>query len=292
MKQFILYIGKILILTLLIMVSLDVFYTYVFCNTSGRNKTELILTTDDKNYDLIILGSSRAENHFVPSVFKSKGIKTFNYAMSGSKLEETALTLKLMLARNFKIKNLILDVDLNLNSNSHSDNIRATFLPYFPVSPIIREHYKDIPEYFSYRYIPFYRYAVNEAIGYREVGASIKSKKINTFDLGGFYPLPNQGKNLYYDMSKFSPKRNKGYEEIRKLCKENNINFIPISLPMCQNTMKNFGNYFQKMKDLYPEIHHYENAVVDDKYFSSCGHMNVEGAKKLSTLVLHDFFEK
>ncbi|WP_374548298.1 hypothetical protein [Flavobacterium sp.] len=292
MKQFIVYIGKVLLLVLLIMISLDFIYTYVFCNTSGRNKTELMLTTEDKNYDLIILGSSRAENHFVPSIFNSKGIKTFNYAMSGSKLEETALTLKLMLARNFKIKNLILDVDLNLNSDSHNDNIRATFLPYFPISSTIREHYKNIPEYNAYRYIPFYRYAINEAIGYREVGASLKGKKINTFDLSGFYPLPNRGKNLFYDMSEFSPKKSKSYEEIRKLCKENNINFIPISLPVCQNSMKQFGHYFDEMKKVYPEIHHYENAVVDDKYFSSCGHMNVEGAKKLSTLVLHDFFEK
>jgi hypothetical protein len=37
-------------------------------------------------------------------------------------------------------------------------------------------------------------------------------------------------------------------------------------------------NYFEKVQKSYPEIHNYENAVVENKYFSSCGHMNDEGA--------------
>jgi hypothetical protein len=34
----------------------------------------------------------------------------------------------------------------------------------------------------------------------------------------------------------------------------------------------------RKYSKSYPEIHNYENAVVENKYFSSCGHMNDEGA--------------
>jgi hypothetical protein len=35
-------------------------------------------------------------------------------------------------------------------------------------------------------------------------------------------------------------------------------------------------NYFDKVHKAYPEIHNYENAVIENKYFSSCG-MNDEG---------------
>jgi hypothetical protein len=36
---------------------------------------------------------------------------------------------------------------------------------------------------------------------------------------------------------------------------------------------------FWESTEAYPEIHNYENAVVENKYFLPCGHMNdVKGA--------------
>mgnify|MGYP000492074894 FL=1 len=55
-------------------------------------------------YDVVILGSSRANNHFVPELFENKGMKTFNYGMSGAHLFEASLLLKLMAERHYKIK--------------------------------------------------------------------------------------------------------------------------------------------------------------------------------------------
>ena len=55
------------------------------------------------------------------------------------------------------------------------------------------------------------------------------------------------------------------------------INLIVITTPMCKNTVNR--NYFNELKKRYPEIHNFENVVTDDKYFSSCGHMNVDGAR-------------
>jgi hypothetical protein len=63
--------------------------------------------------------------------------------------------------------------------------------------------------------------------------------------------------------------RNKYYEERKR--KANNINFIAIMTPMWEC---NGMNYFDKVHKAYPEIHNYENAVIENKYFSSCGHMN------------------
>jgi hypothetical protein len=48
-------------------------------------------------------------------------------------------------------------------------------------------------------------------------------------------------------------------------------------------------NYFDKVHKAYPEIHNYENAVIENKYFSSCG-MNDEG-KNIYECIIHDFFK-
>jgi hypothetical protein len=86
------------------------------------------------------------------------------------------------------------------------------------------------------------------------------------------------------------PKRNQYYEEIKQICKINNINLIAVMTPMCESTKG--INYFEKVKKLYPEIHNYENVVVEDKYFSSCGHLNDTGARLFTARILKDFFNK
>jgi hypothetical protein len=58
--------------------------------------------------------------------------------------------------------------------------------------------------------------------------------------------------------------------------------------PICENTKG--MNYFEKVKKAYPEIHNYENVVIEDKYFSSCGHMNDAGARIFTAKILNDFF--
>jgi hypothetical protein len=57
--------------------------------------------------------------------------------------------------------------------------------------------------------------------------------------------------------------------------------------PMCENVT---GIIFDKVHKAYPEIHNYENAVIENKYFSSCGHMNDVGAEYLRQL-LYDFLK-
>jgi hypothetical protein len=49
-------------------------------------------------------------------------------------------------------------------------------------------------------------------------------------------------------------------------------------------------NYFDKVHKAYPEIHN-ENAVIENKYFSSCGHMNDVGARIFTAIIIHDFFK-
>ena len=97
MKQFSRLLAFILIAILLLAVVLDWGYTTIFQQSSNRGKIEYVYHSSPQQYDLVFLGSSRANNHFVAPLFEEKGIKTFNYGMSASHLFEASLLLKLMI---------------------------------------------------------------------------------------------------------------------------------------------------------------------------------------------------
>jgi len=291
MQKFLLFTLKILILTIAVAVVLDFVYTAFYLQSSNRGKIDHVYNSKNENFDVVILGSSRANNHFVAQMFEDKGLKTFNYGISGGHLFEADLLLKLMVERHYKIKNLILEADLNLSNEHQSKAIATKFLPYLHNSETIETHFKQEDDFKEFYYIPFYRYIQFGAIiGFREMFFQAIHKKTSHLDNLGYYPLgkkPNA--NMKNNITNLKPlKHNRYYEEIKQICKEKNINFIAVMTPMCENTKG--INYFDKVKKLYPEIHNYENVVVEDQYFSSCGHLNDTGARMFTARILKDFF--
>lgn len=293
MKKFLLYIFGIFLLTVSMAVILDGLYTYVFMQSIDRGKIETVFNSTAKKYDVVILGSSRANNHFVSEMFESKGLKTFNYGMSGGHLFEASLMLKLMIERKYEIKNVILEADLNLSNDQESEGVAAKFLPYIHSSEVIKNHFSTEEHYNELYYIPFYRYLkFDSKIGFREIYKIAKGEKTNALDNLGYYPLEkHKNGNMKNNIVNLNPlPHNKYYEEIKDLCRKNNINFIAVMTPMCENVVG--MNYFDKVKKAYPEIHNYEKTVVENKYFSSCGHMTDSGAKIFTAKILKDFFNK
>ncbi|MDY0987426.1 hypothetical protein SOM12_08375 [Flavobacterium sp. CFBP9031] len=293
MKKFLLYILGIFILTVSLATILDGLYTYVFMQSRNRGKIETVFNSKAKKYDVVILGSSRANNHFVSQMFEDKGLKTFNYGMSGGHLFEASLMLKLMIERKYEIKNVILEADLNLSSDHQAEGIAALFLPYIHNSEIIRERYKNEKKFNELYYIPFYRYLkYDNKIGFRETFFTAIHKKTNSLENLGYHPLEKHKiGNMKNNIANLNPlQHNKYYEEIKDICKKNNINFIAVMTPLCENVVG--MNYFDKVKKAYPEIHNYENTVIENKYFSSCGHMTDEGARLFTAKILKDFFNK
>lgn len=289
MKKFLLFILKIVLLLFSVAIVLDVLYTIVYVNSNCRSKIDYLYNSEDKENDVIFLGSSRVNNHFVPELFENEGYKTFNFGITRSRLEESALQLKLMVERRYKIKNIILQVDLNINTNDHSEAIRSLFMPYLHQSETIRNHYKNIPEYNKLLFIPFYRYMNYDArIGFREMYYSAVAKKTNVLENKGFNPLANKpGEMIPADLSKYYPKKNVAYDEIKRICKQHNINLIAITTPICLSTINR--DYFDNIQKVYPEILRYENAVTEDRFFSTCGHLNKKGAEKFTEVILNDF---
>ncbi|WP_269227080.1 hypothetical protein [Flavobacterium eburneipallidum] len=292
MKKFLIVTAKILLIILVFLVILDWAYTTVFLHSSNRGKVEKVFNSKAENYDVVILGSSRANNHFVPELFEKKGLKTFNYGMSGAHLFEASLMLKLMAERNYKIKTIILEADLGLCNEKESEMIAGKFLPYIHHSEIIKNHFSKQENFNELYYIPFYRYIDFDAlIGFREMYNTATGKPTNILDNLGYHPLnSNKPGNMKNDIRALKPIRNKYYEEIKLICQQNNYNLITVMTPMCTN-VKGL-DYFEKANKIYPEIHNLENVVQGDQYFSSCGHMNDAGARLFTAEVINRFFEK
>nr|WP_315233700.1 hypothetical protein [uncultured Flavobacterium sp.] len=279
-------------LLLVLSVVLDIIYTQVYLQSSNRGKIDYVYNSKARNYDVVILGSSRANNHFVAPLFEEKGLKTFNYGMSGGHLFEASLLLKLMVEHHYTIKNVILEADLNLSNEKESESVASKFLPYIHSSEVIESHFVQQPHFWANYYIPFYRYIVFEPqIGFREMYSMATQKPTKLLNHLGYYPLgKNPNANMKNDLTNLKPLHNKYYEEIKQICKSNNINLIVVMTPMCTNTKG--LDYFKKVIKLYPEIHNYENVVEGDQYFSSCGHMNDTGARKFTAIIINDFFKK
>jgi hypothetical protein len=290
MKKFILLISKIILATLLLLVVFEFLYTKVYLNSHNRGKIENVFSSKAQNYDVVILGSSRANNHFVSQMFEDKGIKTFNYGMSGAHLFEASLLLKLMAERKYKIKNVIIEVDLNLSNEKESEGVAAKFLPYIHQSKIIKEHFSKQKDFNQLYYIPFYRYVDFDAIiGFREMYRTLSQEPTNTLDQLGYHSLGNKQGNMKNNLTNLKPIHNKYYEEIKRICEENNYNLIPVMTPMCSNVKG--MDYFEKANKIYPEIQNLENVVQGDQYFSSCGHLNNNGARLFTSIVIERFFK-
>ena len=293
MKNFVSFCLKIAFIVFVIALMLDVIYSTIYATIKHRGKVDFVYNTNGQNYDVVILGSSRANNHFVPEIFKTKGLKAFNFGMSGGHLFEASLLLKMMIHNNYKIKTVLLEADLNLSNDRRADGISARFLPYIHQSDITRNHFKIEPDFVSLNYVPFYRYIKFEnKIGFRELFFSAIGKKTNHLNNEGYNPLLGvQNGNMKYNIKNLNPRpANKYYEEIKRICYDNNIRLIAIMTPMCENVVG--IEYFEKVKKVYPEIYNYENSVLENKYFASCGHLNNDGARKFTKIIVNDFFNK
>ena len=291
MKKFLFFILKIVVLVVLLAAVLDCGYTAIFGQSKNRGKIDYVFNSAARKYDVVILGSSRANNHFVTDLFEKNGLKSFNYGMSGGHLFEASLLLKLMIERKYEIKNVIVEADLNLSNDQEAEGISAKFLPYLHRSEIVKKHFEKQANFNELYYIPFYRYLKFDAkIGFREAFFTATQKESKLLENGGYYPLvKNKKGNMKNNIANLNPlPHNKYYEEIKAICKANNINFIAIMTPMCENVVG--MDYFDKVQKAYPEIYNYENVVVQNNYFSSCGHMNDAGARLFTNKIISDFF--
>lgn len=126
-------------------------------NQSGLFAKLSELFDGNKNYNVLFLGSSRAESHFIPSAFDSiTGLNSFNIGLAGCNHAFSYGIFKAYLLNHRPPKYLVMNLDYH-QANQGSDTIFEfpRFFPYLSNSVLNKELSDRDYKFLFYRYLPF-----------------------------------------------------------------------------------------------------------------------------------------
>jgi len=283
MKKFALHIFALLVLISTLLFVCDLTYTRIYTNCHPRNKLQYILQLKNEQFDAVFLGSSRVANHIDVELFSQLSHKkAINLGVEGAGLNDNLLQLQLLLAQN-KVKQLYLQVDSNLESTGPSNISQAEAMPFIK-NKLVKEHtQKYFTGFDQLYYIPFYRYAVNDAkIGFRELFFSAFNKKPAIDPAIGYTPKYGNsipaGKSTTME-AKGLVAKNPILTHIKNLCQQNHTELVLFMTPICSKI--DVKPYVCKLKEMEPKLIDLTQGF-DDSLFYNCGHLNDSGAKILT----------
>lgn len=259
-------------------------------------------TTENINADLVFIGSSRCWAHFDPNFFEENyNLKSVNIGMSGfSEIEPTKLRLKNYLAKNKKPKYVIFNIDPFLKAtikknknliNKNSYSVYA-FLPSKKNLAIVNFYKFNNYE----KYIPLYA-----IFKYKILFDCLTLNKSNSFP-NGFesndeiwnqkkYPSSAINKNFFFKQNE-THKITDALEELKLLCKENNIQLICIQTPVYKSTYDTKAFEIPKTicKKLNIPFIDLSNSYIKDKmnYFYNDIHLNKNGVTEMNKLLKNE----
>ncbi len=284
MRNFFISLIRIFVITLLLMFSMDIVYSYAFKNGIPRNKISYILSLEPKKIDYIFLGSSRVDNFIDSEIIESKtGKSAINLGVQGAKLDDIYLILQLLKKQNIRSEIIFIQVDYIFNMKGSSKILESFLMPHIDIAEFSEYIQKRDEDYFKLKYIPFYRFlAYDHKLGFREFFNTAIHKKSNTdFKNGYFAKFGNSGESLKSGLPEKVIDKNKTFDAINKFAIENNIRVIYFMAPFCANT-KNL-DFAEKLKEKIPSLLNYTSIYLNnDNYFFNCSHLNDTGAKAFS----------
>jgi hypothetical protein len=255
---------------------------------------------EKSNEDLLIFGSSRACNHYIPDVFeKSLGLSTYNVGRYGSPILYHTAVLKGVLKR-YHPKMIILDLNLSeFEKKEDSYDVLSSLLPYYKTHPemrsiiLMRGKYERI-KLLSHIY-PFNSEMLTIAIGNTEIN------KTRHEDIKGFialrdkfkFPVKNYAfsQNYTLDSNKIT-----AYKTFIKDCKTAKINLFVVCSPyLCTNRFKDssieIGKAIAKKENII--FLDYSNYIplINPNLFHDNPHMNIYGARMFSNLIASDILK-
>lgn len=156
---------KILFYTLLIVV-LSWILDLVIFEGIRKNKQGLYdklnrIFTRENDYDLLIIGSSRAECHFDPKIIDSiTAYNSFNIGLSGSNNSFTYGIYKTYLSKSKPPKIVVMNIDFHFAHES-SDTIYEfpRYFPYLDNELLFKELKSRDSRFYAFKYLPLYKLA-------------------------------------------------------------------------------------------------------------------------------------
>lgn len=275
-------------------------YTGIKKNKQGVfNKYNELFLKEGNTYDVLFLGSSRAEMHFNPKVFdENAGLNSYNMGMSGASPKISLALLKTYCHQHQKPKYIIFNIDyFSLQNDTDRLNDFPRYFPYLKNSYLRHELNQMDNRFNSFYYNPLHSlpytqidYLSNSLHGWLNI-----SGKYDTLMYKGYQTSELKRLNTEDEprpIYSFISMKNRDYiDSIILFTKTNNIKLTLITSPVLgggkknvinksalTNQLKNIAytnhiNYFD-----YTDSLNYQNPELFADYF----HLNRQGAIKLS----------
>ena len=293
MKKVAANFGLIIAILIVLMFALDKMYTYAFTHGIPRSKLRHLLQQQNVTFDYVFFGSSRTEFHInCELVEKLTGKSCINYGMSGATLMDTYALLRVMEARNVRFKNAFVQVDYLYNVTDFSPAFKAELLP-FQNDPKIGEILESYNNSFSNKYIPFYRYMVNDhVIGFREIFNLLIHKRPKIDFNNGFVPKYGTRDDILQSMPNNIIETNESMEAMIVHFNKLSVPYYFFTAPICKITVDR-NSYMEKLKTKIPDLNNYVQIFDDnDDYFFDCAHLNNTGAQAYTSFIINDLILK
>ena len=292
MRQFLVFIGKILLVLLLTAFALDFIYTKVYINATPQNKVQFIHSLKNRKFNYIFIGSSRVENSVIPEQIEKKTNKTvLNLGVKGLKLKDIDYVVKLLHKNKVSFDTVFVQLDYSFNvEEDYSKFFSYELLPFCNSSDSSIENYlkSTNKKYFYYKYIPFLKYIdSDELVGFRKIIASFKNK-VSVFEFNkGYVPIYGSSNINKEKIPSFIVGDNKYFQEIDSFFKKNNQKVIYFSAPVTLSTDN--LDYFKKLKNVVPDLYNFHDVISDENYFQDNLHVNHDGAVKFTNILIDTF---
>ena len=293
MKRFGIYFVQLLLTSLVILVLLDLVYTYTYIHGTPRNKISHLLSRKNEKIDYIFLGSSRVDNNIDAELIKARtGATAINLGVQGGKIDDFYLMLQLLKKQNIESDAIFIQIDYIYNIKGNSEILQSSLMPFIHdevISNFIKERNH---QYFSLKYIPFYRYLKYDyKIGFREFMNTAIGKESWINLENGYFPLfGTSGKKLQATLPEKVHERNRKIEDINFFARKNGLKIIYFFAPYCSGT-ENL-DFASQLGEKLPEFWNFSEVFLDeDNFFFDCGHLNNKGAKKFSEIFAKEINE-
>lgn len=290
MKKFGFHIFLLFTIIVFLLFTLEALFNGIYSSSNPRFKFQYLVSQKNKNIDYIFIGSSRVENGIIPKLIEHQtGKSVINLGFQAAKLNDINLLLQMLKKLNISNKKIFIQIDYIYNiEDAYSNILQYEIAPFISYDSIIEDYIaKANPQnQFVIKNVPFYKYILNSPkLGVREVFAQIIQKKNKAIIENGFVALDGSQTNSKYSLPNQINKKNSDFDKIQNYCKKENIEVIYFIAPFYKDS-KNL-NYIEKLKNKVPNILDLSASINESKYFNDNAHLNREGAKVFTQIVIN-----
>lgn len=309
MKRFLIKIGLTTVVAFIVALLLDMLISYgLYTTQSYPHQPWREIRSGQYASDIVILGTSRALEHYDPQVIDSiTGLQSYNLGMGGYGINVQLMKYNYFIHYNPKPQYVIFDVDqLLLKSDiAVHQHQSEQFLPLF-YDGAIRKELLNVGYSWSDAYIPMVRYW-----GYQSQN---KRGLLECFNLKHYHDYPSY-KGHCPDPDPWDPARLhitdsikptidieaiKLFERFVEECDNNDVQLIFVTSPIyytyveMSTTWNKYMSYFDSIaqENDIPYLNYMDHPICrDSTYFNAGVHLTPDGTKIFSEILSNDLMK-